>query len=135
MDNCSNTPSDTARKTCYPRQYDDGKHFLIIVLITTQWCISIVCHLDNETRSLNGTIQPYKKDLFGNNVRRCSFYIYAPVGRRVRMTCSVVRVNPSYNYTMGWTYLKVRYSIVNYSELGILRNHNLFFFIFFCLVY
>jgi hypothetical protein len=35
------------------------------------------------------------------------------------MTCSVVRVNPSYNYTMGWTYLQVRYSIVNYSELGI----------------
>ncbi|XP_046651229.1 uncharacterized protein LOC124342305 isoform X2 [Daphnia pulicaria] len=55
-----------------------------------------MCNNDHETRSVNGTLQPFKAYATGLHTVGCRFYIYVPVDQRVQMTCSVVRMHPGF---------------------------------------
>lgn len=74
-------------------------------------CIAILVCLDKEAEagSLSRTLQPFKENLVGNMYRECIFYIYAPVGQRVQMTCSVIRIATT--IYLHPSYFKVRFDI------------------------
>lgn len=75
----------------------------------------VVC-LVNEARSFNGTLWPYKEGVYGTNFRQCTFYIYAPVGQQIQMTCSVVRITDINYYR---SYLKVKLDkVISFNPLS-----------------